>query len=202
LPPGSEAWLEKQSHAFDPALIRTVRLDESLLPPQSSEIAYRRLMVSGAAMPHDLGAPLWDPRGALLGLLEDHENGSVVIPSNTIATSFASLLSNGDIRHASLGIEVRDLSAWRIDGDRGELPERGALILSVDRISAAAVATLRVGDVIQQVERDILDGNADLGELLSEFQPGAEVSLRIVRDGEEQIVSVTLGTNSTGTDIR
>ncbi len=193
---GAEAWLEAEGHAFRPAIVYRTRV-HGLPTSQSSERSYRYLTVVSRADEAELGSALWDPRGALLGLVRGDGEMAQVIPSGTISTSFASLLSNGEIRHAELGATVRDLSDWRIDGDREDLPQRGAIVLSVDRNSPASDADIRVDDVILQVERDILDGTADLGELLAEFQPGSDVTFRILRGGEELTILVTLGTQVT-----
>lgn len=197
--PGTESWMERDARAMDPAILRTVHL-EDLPASQSSEVTYHRYTVAAAAAEEETGSPLWDPRGALLGIVAEPGGTAVILPSNTIASSFASLLAHGEIRHASLGVTVRDLSAWRIDGDRGEVPARGAWVLSVAAKSPAAEAGIRKGDVILQVERDMLDGTADLGERLAEFQPGSEITVRILRDGEEMTLPVILGTEVTSSE--
>ncbi|MCR4278399.1 MAG: S1C family serine protease [bacterium] len=190
---GSEAWLEREAHALNPAIFRTVHLSSSLPASQSSAMTYHRFSVTAFASPEDIGAPLWDPRGTLLGIVSKSGVSAEILPSNTIASSFASLLSFNEIRHASLGITARDVSTWRIDGDRGTIPSRGTLVLSIAKNSPALKAGIQKGDVILQVERDILDGTADLGERLSEFQSGSEISLRILRNSEEMTIAVTLG---------
>jgi 2-alkenal reductase len=59
--------------------------------------------------------------------------------------------------------------------------------------TAAAKAGLREGDIIVAVNDQRLDGNVSLRQLLLQYRPGDTVELTILRDGQEQKVSVTLG---------
>ncbi len=42
----------------------------------------------------------------------------------------------------------------------------------------------------------------DLGELLAEYKPGTTVTLRVLRDGKDLDVSVTLGSAVTGDPLK
>lgn len=208
---GSEMWLERRAESFAPSLVISLTELPGSVDILSSEVVGRRIALDGVTSKGDVGSPAWNPGGALIGLLESAAGEPVrLIPSSSIATSFSSLLSEGVIRHASLGVRATDLFHWRIDGDRGALPLRGALLrderkvgkLAVSKDSPAAQAGLKAGDVILSVERDILDGTRDLGEILSEYRPGASVSVRISRDGIEMDVPVTLGTMISGETLK
>jgi S1-C subfamily serine protease len=210
LVPGSETWTERRAGSLAPSVVTA--LSENMGgSPVSSEIALRRLALAGSASTGDGGSPIWNARGALLGIVDSAPGKPLIaIPSSSIAASFSSLLSSGTIRHASLGVRSIDLAAWRIDGDRGALPTRGALLRddrklgrpAVARDSAAAKAGLKAGDVILSIERDMLDGSRDLGEILSEYRPDTPVLVRISRDGSELELSVTLGNIVTGEALK
>jgi 2-alkenal reductase len=49
------------------------------------------------------------------------------------------------------------------------------------------------GDVITAVDGEDVVANSDLPRLIGEFDPGDEIALDIIRDGEEQQVEITLG---------
>jgi serine protease Do len=198
---GSEVWLERQPSLFSPSFVVSVS-EGVAIDPLSSEVASRRLLVEGTMQASDAGSAVWNRTGSLIGMLESSEKGIRVIPSASIAASFVSLLRDQQIRHALLGVYAIDLTRWRIDGDRGGLPPQGAWIppdrkftkhSSITKDSPAAKAGLRIGDVILAVDRDILDGTADLGESLSEYRPGTTVTMRILRDGKEQDLPMSLG---------
>lgn len=204
---GSAIWTERRSNSFAPTLITSLYDRTSAMENLSSEISARRILLDGTARKGDLGSPAWNPDGVLIGIV-DSAPGDVlrIIPSTSIAASFSSFLTNGAIKHASLGVRSVDLVSWRIDGDRGELPNRGAWLrddrktgkLAVAKDSSAFKSKMLAGDVILSIERDILDGTRDLGEILSEYRPGATVVVRVNRGGKESDVTVTLGTMITG----
>jgi len=200
LQPGAEIWLETRPGELAPTIVRNVDARTSS-DPVSSEIVARRVIMDAATMAGDVGGAAWDPNGSLVGIIESKAGERVrLIPGSSIGASFNSLLTNGEIRHASLGILSIDLADLRIDGTR-DVPASGALVrddrktgkTGVTKDSAAAKAKLKSGDVILRVDRDILDGSADLGEILSNYQPGASVTLRVVRAGVDSDMPVTLG---------
>ena len=67
----------------------------------------------------------------------------------------------------------------------------GVLVTSVHEDTPAAEGGLRAGDVIVGLGDEDIDDPGDLREALAEVEPG-EVSVRIVRDGAEQTLTVEL----------
>jgi putative serine protease PepD len=70
---------------------------------------------------------------------------------------------------------------------------RGAVLVAVEEGSAAADAGLEVGDLVTHVAGKAVDGAASLAAAVRSHQPGEKIELRIVRDGAERTVAVTLG---------
>lgn len=208
---GAQLWIERRAGSYVPTLVTTVADKLQAPDPSSSETAVRRIRLDGIAGKADVGSPVWDDRGALIGIVESLE-GDVprIVPASTLASSFALLLSGGEIRHARLGVRGTDLAAWKIDGNRGDLPTRGVLLkddrktgkAAVAKDSVAAKAGLKAGDVIVSIERDILDGSSDLGELLSEYRADTPVTIHYLRDGVAQDVALTLGSTVTSETIK
>lgn len=195
---GSQVWVEARPDGFIPDIIVDHRA--RLLPNDyaSSETAVRRYLLNSRGTASGRGGAVWDPNGSLLGVLESGEGEDArVIPASTIAGSFASLLERNEIRHAQLGVRAIDLGIARLDGSRGTLPPAGALV-RVRADSPAAKAKLKNGDVILRVERDILDGTADLGEILADYRQGSIVTLRVLRGASAEASSG----GTTDTDIQ
>lgn len=215
--PGAAVWTEIDAEAFEPHTVVSISQRSEAVDAASSEFASRRLRLDAAlrALP---GTPVWDPNGSLVGLVSVQKEGESVLPEvipvTSIVASFNSvLLSKTDIpeiAHAYLGVRTTDLALARIDGERGSLPLAGALLrdekktakLAVTKDSPAAKARLKAGDVIVRVDRDILDGTADLGELLSEYKPGSMVTLRVLRDAQDLDIPVTLGSMVTSEALK
>ncbi|MEO5927247.1 MAG: S1C family serine protease [Patescibacteria group bacterium] len=207
---GTEAWTERRPGSFAPNLITSLTegLGAEII---SSELTTRRITLSGNTQTGDIGSPVWDARGSLLGLVESGAGKPVsVIPASSISASFASLLSNGSIAHAILGVRATDLTTWKFDGDRGALPMHGVLLrddrktgkLAVVKDSAAAKAGLHAGDVILGIERDMLDGTRDLGEIVADYRPGASVTLHVLRGTSELSLPLIFGSLVTSEPLK
>ena len=86
-----------------------------------------------------------------------------------------------------LGVEGADAT-----GNRA-----GAAIISVQAGSPAALAGLTADDVVIAADGNQVSSMIDLAAEVRTRQPGDEVELKVVRDGEERTVTVTLGTATT-----
>lgn len=198
---GTELWVEARPGEFSPSLTLSTMTRTVPNDVVSSEQASRRLNVVGTTMRGDSGAAAWDPHGSLIGINDGKEGERIrLIPVSGIASSFASLLNRGKITHAYLGIRAVDLASVRTDLPRDAKKLIGALIKDDKRTGkigiqreSPAFGKLKIGDVILRVERDILDGSADLGEVLAEYQPGTQVTLRVLRDGQDLDIPIQLG---------
>lgn len=208
---GQESWIESRAGQLAPAV--TVDLRDRLTPNDSvsSEVATRRIRLNGTSAAGDVGGAVWDPSGSLIGLIESAVGEQVrLVPAATIGASFASLLSTGQIQHAVLGVRAIDLADLRIDGSRGDLPMTGAWIHDDKKAGKAGIlhdgpgakAQLQIGDVILRIEHDILDGTADLGEILADYRPGAKVTLRVLQGTTDRDVSIVLGSHVTGENLK
>lgn len=202
---GSQVWLEPDSGRLYPETLIDLRAP-AMNDPVSSERAVRRLLVTGAGENNGLGGALWNAQGQLIGLLESKSAaGWRVLPASDLRTALNALLAGTEIRHASLGVRASDLSSLVQAQTSRDWPERGAWLRADKTHNLPAVSPtgpsaklLRDGDVIDRIERDVLDGTADLGERLLDYKPGAEVTLYGTRDGQPFQVSVTLGSVVTG----
>ncbi len=72
---------------------------------------------------------------------------------------------------------------------------RAALVVRIVPDSPAEDAGLRLGDMIYAVNDEVLTDERDLAALISQYAPGDEVTLRVVRNGRRIEVPVTLGKN-------
>jgi serine protease Do len=70
---------------------------------------------------------------------------------------------------------------------------RGALIAGVVEDSPAEEAGIEEEDVVIEFEGEKIGGASSLTKLVNKHSPGDEITLKIVRDGKEKKVVVTLG---------
>ena len=73
------------------------------------------------------------------------------------------------------------------------LGEAGGLVVGVHEDSPAEDAGLREGDVIVEIDGQPLDQEGSLGERISEYDPGDEIELVVIRQGRERTIKVGLG---------
>lgn len=158
--------------------------------------------------PGNSGGPLLDSRGSMIGI-----NSQILSPSGSSAgIGFAvpvsiakrvvpQLLKNGSVRRPKLGINTRDVAAFR---NQVDLPtEDGVLIIQVARGSGAALAGLRgmqqtetgdfeLGDIIVGIDNDKVGNSDDLFRVLDKHQIGETVQVQIWRNGRKTSVPVRL----------
>jgi S1-C subfamily serine protease len=96
---------------------------------------------------------------------------------------------------AFLGVassNVSDLPAdvrqrFGIEGDDG------AFVTEVEDGSGADDADVRVGDLIIEVDGKAVKESEDVRDAVIARKPGDEIKVRVVRDGDEKTLTVTLG---------
>ncbi len=198
---GMPVWIEPRSQHVSPQVILDTHVSASSSDPFSSERSVRRFLVSSSGQGMFAGGAVWDESGRLVGILESRvADGWIVLPASNLSSALSAVLSGQEIQHALLGVHAFDLSEIVFGETSSTIPKRGAWIhadrrgmLGVGKQSPA-IQVLREGDVIERIERDILDGTADLGERLLDYRPGTTVNVFGKRQGKDFHFMVTLGT--------
>ncbi len=136
--------------------------------------------------PGNSGGALVDSRGALIGInsaiisRSGGNNGiGFAIPSNMVKKIATALINNGKIKRGYLGVSITDLKP----NMKGLYKSGyGALILSVEKNSAAKKAGLKRGDLIIKVNGEkIKDANA-LKNMVGSILPNKKISIEFERD--------------------
>ena len=95
-------------------------------------------------------------------------------------------------------------SRWdeRVAPDSSEMPTlpdltgmQGAVVQEVVAGSPAEAAGVQVGDIIAAVDGMPIDANHRLADMVSQYQPGDRVKLKVWRAGNIKSVTATLGEN-------
>jgi len=183
--PGMAVWIEPRSKYLYPEVMVSVEggRRNQVWP---SERAVRRFIVSGSPDQGIMGGAVWDSGGHLVGLLDTKTSaGWSVLPGSDLSGALTSLLSTQEIRHASLGVRISSVSHVVSVVPRGP-----------------STNLLQEGDVIERIERDILDGTADVGEYLLDYSAGAKVTVEGQRKGEAFQATITLGSVVTSEKLK
>ena len=164
--------------------------------------------------PGNSGGPLLDAAGEVVGINQQIQTSSggnegvgFAVPIDLAERAADQLRDNGEVSYAYAGVSTRALYpqlAEELEIDA----EAGALVATVEPDSPAEDAGLRAGtetvrfqgapypaggDVIVAVDGQEITGNADLPVIVSRLDPGDEVALEVIRDGEREQVELTLG---------
>ncbi|HZL17368.1 MAG TPA: trypsin-like peptidase domain-containing protein, partial [Polyangia bacterium] len=149
--------------------------------------------------PGNSGGPLVNLSAEVVGintLINTGPGGAYgfAIPINQVRMVAESLLKDGRVRYAYLGVLVGDLG--EIDAaKRGGLDPSlaGAYVSEVTPGGPAAKGGLRAGDVIIDLDGRKMEGAGDVIDYVSTRAIGARVAVGIWRDGHRQAVPVGLG---------
>jgi 2-alkenal reductase len=187
------------------------------LPSGTSQFSIPEMIQTDAAInPGNSGGPLLDRNGSVIGvntliMSEDRASSGVgfAIPVNIVNRVVPILIEEGQYPYAWLGIVGRDLD--REVALAMDLPsdQRGALVVEVAEDSPAEEAGLQGsdrtvtqngarlevgGDVIIAIdERSVLTMDDLIVYLVKETRVGQQVTLTVLRDGQELDIEVTLG---------
>lgn len=149
------------------------------------------------------GGPLLDLAGKVVGMntaiSESAQSLGFALPSNVISHAFESVRKNGRIVRPWLGIRYIQIDEEvaeknKLAQDYGVLISKGATKsdLAIIPGSPANKAGLVENDIILECNGQKLDGTRSLSSLIAAFDPGQQVSLKILHEGQEKTIQVTL----------
>ena len=154
--------------------------------------------------PGNSGGPLLNLAGQVIGIntaiVQGAQNIGFAIPIDEIKQTIDSVREHGKIIRPWLGvryIQVNALVAEQnlLEVDYGALIVRGATPeeLAVVPGSPADKAELEENDIILEVEGKKITENNPLNKALAAYGPDTKVKLKVLSEGQERTVSVTLG---------
>jgi len=136
---------------------------------------------------------LGDSEGQVtLTVLRDGEEMALELDLSDLPAQFGLDVMPAVAQPTRLGVRYLMLDA-DLAAERDLAVEEGALIEEVYADTPAEEAGLQVGDVVTAVDGDPVDARRTLSERLSAYDEGDQVTLTVVRAGEELSLDVTLG---------
>jgi len=138
------------------------------------------------------GGAFLDAAGGLIGIATAARirGLGVVLPAEIGWKTAGTLLEHGQLKRGYLGIATQPVQVRAAGGEQEE--RSGLLVVIVSSGSPASAAGVIVGDVLLEFEGHTLGSPEDLLDLLS-GRVGQEATLRLLRGGLPQDVSVTVG---------
>lgn len=168
-----------------------------------TELLDQLIQTDAAINPGNSGGPLLDRRGEVIGVnvavAQGSQNIGFSIPSHLVKQIVDSVKRTGAIVRPYLGVRYVQITPtiqrqnglsigygiWVRGGENGEAGVMGG--------SPAALAGIVEGDVILSMDDVALTAETNFASLLRQKRVGQRVSLRILREGQERTVAVTLG---------
>jgi S1-C subfamily serine protease len=153
----------------------------------------RRIWLDMQLGNNEEGGPVIDPEGGLLGISTLGPRRRVlVIPTATIERVVEPLLSRGRIARGWLGLAVQPVLVPEMPGQEAG-QRQGLMVVGVTRDGPAAQAGVLMGDILLAIDETAVPGMARLAEVLGLEVVGKQVQLRLIRAGNVQSVTATVG---------
>ncbi|MES1208999.1 MAG: trypsin-like peptidase domain-containing protein [Pseudomonadota bacterium] len=157
----------------------------------------RYIQTDAKINPGNSGGPLVNLSAEVVGintLINTGPGGAYgfAIPINQVRRVAESLIKEGRVRYAYLGVLVGDPNEGEAAA-KGLPAGTGALVTQVTPGGPASRAGLRAGDVITDIDGKKIEGAGDVIDTVSNRPIGSKVAVGLWRDGRRQPADVTLG---------
>jgi serine protease Do len=146
------------------------------------------------------GGPTFDVDGNVIGVntaIFSPSGGSVgiafAIPAETVKSVIAQLRDKGSVTRGWIGVQIQTVTPDIADS-MGLKQTTGALVSEPQADSPAMKAGVQSGDVITSVDDAPVKDARDLARRIGTLAPGTAVKLGLIHQGQDKIVTLTLGT--------
>jgi serine protease Do len=155
--------------------------------------------------PGNSGGALINARGELIGIntaILSHGSGGnegigFAIPSDIAREVMSEIIKTGHVTRAYLGIYPQDVTPAMAQAF-GEKQVEGVVVGDVSSNSPAQAAGIQRGDIILDVNGQPVTNSIQLRMNISMMQPGTEVTLKYLRNGEVRDATVKLAEMPSG----
>ncbi len=196
------------------ALDRTISVANSSAPSDgtglqlwsgsgTAPVSLRVIQTDAAINPGNSGGALVDSNGKLIGInvaiastgsSTSGQSGNIgvgfSIPSNVAKRIANEIVATGKASHGLLGALVTDQPFNKSSSVSFSV---GALIKQVTAGGPAATAGLQAGDIVTKFNGEVIQAAGDLTAAVRWEAAGAKASVEILRSGQSQTLSLTLG---------
>ncbi|MGN6592432.1 MAG: S1C family serine protease, partial [Terriglobales bacterium] len=158
------------------------------------------IQTDAAINPGNSGGPLVNVRGEVVGVNSfiftstgTFSGEAFAIPSEIAEPIAATLISKGKVVRGYLGINIQDITPETAKFFNVPPNAKGALVSTVTAGEPGAKAGLAVGDIIDSLNGKPITSGTDLQLATGSVEPGHQVQLGIIRDGQHKTLTATLG---------
>lgn len=146
------------------------------------------------------GGPTFNLQGEVVGVntaIYSPSGGSVgigfAIPAATVEQIVEDLKDDGNVTRGWLGVQIQGVNADIADS-LGLKDAKGALVTEPQADGPAVAAGIKSGDTITAVDGKAVNDPRDLARRIAGYAPNTDVKITVWRDGQQQEITVKLGT--------
>ncbi len=154
------------------------------------------IQTDAAINPGNSGGALINPSGELVGIntaIISRSGGSqgigLAIPVNLAQTVMEQILTQGYVTRGWIGIAIQELTLKLLDTLNISTKD-GVIITEVLMDGPAFIAGLKPKDIIIKINDSIVYNKRTALNVISKITPGESMSLTIIRDNKQNIISV------------
>ena len=152
------------------------------------------------------GGPLFDMNGKVVGINTAiiARGGSSLgigfaVPGNLAKPVINQLAEFGETRRGWLGVGIQEVTS-DIASSIGRSSTFGALVIDITK-AGPSDGVIREGDIILEFDGKLIQRMRDLPRVVAETAVGKGVPVKILRDGEEIVLHITLGRLEVGEQL-
>jgi serine protease Do len=158
------------------------------------------IQTDAAINPGNSGGALVDDEGHLIGIntaiLAGNSGGNqgigFAVPINMARSDMDQIIAHGKVEHGYIGILPQDVTPALAKAFNAK-DTSGALVGQVTADSPAARAELKRGDIIVAINGEPVNDANQLRMKIGMMAPNSTATLKVMRNGQAQNVSITLG---------
>jgi serine protease Do len=157
------------------------------------------IQTDAAINPGNSGGPLINIKGRVVGIntaifstTGGYQGIGFSIPSNMARVVMESLIKEGKVIRGWLGVTIQPITS-ELANQFGLKEEKGALVSDVVEGSPAQKAGVMRGDIIAEYQGRKVEDPTDLRNNVAATAPGTKASLKVLREGKEKALAVTIG---------
>jgi serine protease Do len=158
------------------------------------------LQTDAAINPGNSGGPLLNLRGEVIGMntaiissgrVEGNLGIGFAVPINTVRELLPQL-HTGKVIRGRIGVEVTAIPSGDAYRDFGLKSRAGAVVQRVAPGGSADRASIEPGDVVIEYNGRPVANTNELVKMVTATKPGTSVPVKVVRDGKERTITVTV----------
>ncbi|HKZ46486.1 MAG TPA: DegQ family serine endoprotease [Thermodesulfobacteriota bacterium] len=154
------------------------------------------IQTDAAINPGNSGGPLFNLKGEVVGIntaiIAGGQGVGFATPINMVKDILIQLKEKGSVTRGWIGVGIQEVTP-DLAKSFGLKDKQGALVSSVQEGEPADKAGIKPGDIIVEFDGKEINEVSDLPRTVASIAPGKTVKVKIIRDGKEKDISITVG---------